>query len=85
MKQLIVAVRDIKGNCYGPPHQVQHLGGAIRSFQDTCEGKQQNGDPTIAQHPEDFELYQLGFYDDATGEMINDKQQLAVGSNYKRL
>lgn len=82
MKLYIVAMRDIATNCYGPPTAVTHLGSAIRNFEDQCTGVVQ-GDPTLRNHPEHFELYQVGTYDDTTGEFVNDKLQLSVGANHK--
>lgn len=81
MKMHVVAMRDIKTNSYGPPQVVTHLNAAIRAFEDQCKGKVGN-DPTLANHPEDFELYQLAIYDDNTGEFSNEKAQIAIGSNY---
>ncbi|WMC01497.1 nonstructural protein [Microvirus D_HF4_340] len=83
MKLIIVAVRDIKTDVFGTPIFVNHQGAAIRSFGDQCTGTVQNADQTLMQHPEDFELYKLGEYDDNTGEFSNEKIQLAVGSNYR--
>lgn len=82
MKLIIIAVRDIKTDLFGVPITVNHTGAAIRSFGDQCMGKAQQADPTLATHPEDFELYQLATYEDSTGEFTNEKLQLAVGSNY---
>lgn len=82
MKYHLVAIRDIKTNSFGTVVQTPHLGSAIRQFGDQCTGKMQNGDPALRNHPEDFELYQLGFYDDSTGELSNEKTQIAIGSNF---
>lgn len=83
MKLHVIATRDIKTDAFGNLVTTPHVGSAIRAFADSCQGKIQNGDPTLAMHPEDFELYQLGWYDDTTGELSNEKIQIAVGSNYK--
>lgn len=82
MKMQIVVVRDIKANCFGQPNFVPNLGSSIRAFGDQCQDEKAG---VLFQHPEDFELYHIGEYDDGTGhiEMI-DKQQIATGSNYKR-
>lgn len=84
MKLFLIATRDIKTDSYGVPITTQHLGSAIRAFEDQIQGKTPNGDQTLINHPEDFELYQLGYYDDNTGEFENAKMQLAVGANYAR-
>lgn len=84
MKLFVIATRDIKTDSYGRPITIQHLGAAIRAFEDQIQGKTPNGDPDLINHPEDFELYQLGFYNDATGEFTNEKLQIAVGANYRK-
>lgn len=83
MKVKLVAIRDIQANDYGPPNTAVHIGTAIRNFQDQCTGVIQ-GDPTIRNHPEDFELYELGEYDTETGEMTNAKKQIAAGINFRK-
>lgn len=78
----IVIVRDIKADVYGVPMFVASIGGAIRSFGDEC-GKT-DGNP-FAMHPEDFELYEVGTFDEVEGnfEILGKFKQLAVGSNFK--
>ncbi|QCQ84892.1 nonstructural protein [Blackfly microvirus SF02] len=80
--QKIVLVRDIKANVYGQPMFVNSLGGAIRSFGD--EILKADGNP-FALHPEDYELYHYGEYDEATGSItpVSPMPQLALGSNFK--
>lgn len=84
MKMHIVVIRDIKANVYGAPMFVGTIGGAIRSFGDECQ--KDSTDNMLSKHPEDFELFKLGEYDDATAqfELTKDREQLAVGANYKR-
>lgn len=83
MKMQIVCVRDIKADCFGQPNFVPNLGSAIRSFGDQCQDEKSG---VLYQHPEDFELYNLGFYDDATAQfdLLAKPVQIAVGSNYHR-
>ncbi len=88
MKFEIVCVRDIVANCYSHPQFVPNLGSAIRAFGDQCRDK----NTQIGAHPEDYELYHLGTYDDqdaafrdVNGAGIDDveKKQIAVGANYR--
>jgi len=82
MQLFIVAVRDIKANVYGQPNFVPNLGSAIRAFGDQCQDEKSG---ILYQHPEDFELFQLGTYNDADGSFNSHPPiQLAVGSNYQR-
>lgn len=78
----IVIVRDIKANVYGNPFFVASLGGAIRSFGDECV--KTDGNP-FATHPEDYELYHFGEYDEVSGHfnLLDAPVQLALGSNFK--
>ena len=41
---------------------------------------------TLAKHPEDFEVYELGWYGDGDAyfELLETPKQIAVGSNYTR-
>lgn len=81
MKMQIVVLKDIVANCYGQPIFVPNLGGAIRSFADQIKHGQ---DETMKRHPEHFELYHLGAYDDQTAELETiPPQQIAVGANFK--
>jgi len=79
----IVIVRDIKADVYGNPMYVQSIGGAIRSFGDECQ--KTDGNP-FATHPEDYELYEFGEFNEQTGkfELLERPKQIAAGSNYKR-
>ena len=40
----------------------------------------------LAKHPEDFEVYELGWYGDGDAyfELLETPKQIAVGSNYTR-
>lgn len=87
MKMQIVSLRDIVANVWNLPSFVPHLGAAIRSFGDECQRK--DADNVMAQHPEDFELWHIGEYDDnVLGEARffteKERRQLAVGANYRK-
>lgn len=80
-----ISTRDIVANVYSIPQFVPYLGHAIRSFGDQCRSKEK--DNVLAKHPEDFELWHLGEYDDGTGTYtafpMEQRKQLAVGANYR--
>lgn len=78
----IVVVRDIKADVYGVPMFVASLGAAIRSFGD--EVGKTDGNP-FALHPEDFELYHVGEYDEVSCvfDLLKVPKQIAVASNFK--
>lgn len=64
MKLFIVAVRDSAAGCFSPPQVVGAQQQAVRGLADQVNSA--NGG-IVAEHPEDFELYHVGFYDDQTG------------------
>lgn len=65
MKQVIVSVKDTAAQAFGRPVFVPAVPVAVRSFRDEVNRKDSSED--LAKHPEDFELYELGTFDDATG------------------
>lgn len=93
----VICTRDIKANVYSQPMFVAHIGQAIRSFGDACQKKDTDPNNILGNHPEDFELVQIGEFDDELGCFLTyddcptgagdtrnwGSKQLAVGSNYK--
>lgn len=80
MKYLVVAVRDRAADAYGVPMFVASLGGAIRSFGDEINRAAENN--SLYQHPEDYDFYSLGTFDDATGSFeCHIPKQIAVGKD----
>lgn len=70
----IYAVKDLAVQAYGQPFFVRAKGEALRSFQD--EVNKRDGQSSIAQHPEDYELYYIGDWDDLTGEITPHEPEL---------
>lgn len=81
MKLICVAVRDRQLDAFMRPFFMQATGQAIRAFSD--EINRNAPDNPLAQHPEDYDLYQLATFDEDLGEFMNSKKQLAVGTNLK--
>jgi len=69
----IYAVKDLAVQAFGTPFFVRAKGEAMRSFQDEVN---KTADSAIAAHPEDYELYQLGEYDDQTGTILPQTPEL---------
>lgn len=65
MKLAVVAVFDSAAGMFNRPFFAPALGVALRSFTD--EVNRQAPDNQLNQHPEDFALYQLGWFDDNSG------------------
>lgn len=79
MKYEIVAVHDRALDAYNRPIFVPTLGAASRMFLDEVNRK----DSESNKHPEDYDLYHLGTWDDATGKFVNalEPKQIARGKD----
>ena len=79
MIHFIVAVHDRQLDTFMRPFTAQSVGQALRSFKDETnrEGSE------LRAHPEDYALYQLGTFNEQTGQVTSlDKPlQLALASN----
>lgn len=83
MIRVICVVRDIKADAYGQPMFVQSTGVALRSFTD--EVNRASEDNMLYQHPEDFELFTVGTFNDETCQFdVHVPRSLAIGSDVKR-
>lgn len=84
MKLEIIVVRDIKANCYGQPQFVPSLGAAVRAFGD--EVNREDRTNQLYMHPEDFELYHVGWYGDADAKftLFESPKQIALASTYAK-
>jgi len=78
----ILVVRDIKADAYAVPMFVASIGGCIRGFADEIN---KTDDNPLARHPEDYELYELGEYDEttATFTFLPKPKSHGQGSSYK--
>lgn len=67
MKYAVCAVKDRAVNAYNRPIYVPTVGVAIRSFTDEVNRK----DSELQNHPEDYDLYEIGQWDDETAIYIS--------------
>jgi len=83
MKLIICSVKDRAADAYGRPMFVPSTGVAIRSFTD--EVNRADKDNQLYNHPDDFDLYDHGIFDDSTGMFTLHElpQQLAIGKQVK--
>ena len=83
MKMVICSIRDSAADAFGRPFYVPSVGVAIRSFTD--EVNRPSEDNQIYPHPEDFDLFELGEFDDTTGRfvLLDVPKQLALGRMVK--
>lgn len=83
MIHTIAAIKDRAADAYLRPIFTNTAGQAIRIFQD--EVNRNAEDNIMYKHPEDFDLYLLGEYDDSTGLLTAKErpEQIAIGKNAK--
>lgn len=82
MRYKVLCIRDRAADCYSVPNFVLSIGAAIRGFADEINKKDQT---PLCQHPEDFDLYELGEFDDADGLFYaNSPRQVAIGKDLVR-
>lgn len=76
--KILVALYDRATEAYAPIMTVHTRGEAIRSFKNECNNPQS----PINQHPSDYELWQLGEYDDQTGMIVSTHERIARAEDY---
>jgi hypothetical protein len=79
----IFSVFDVKAGAYAPPFFMPTKGMAIRAFEEHCRDEKS----APFKHPEDYFLFHLGEFDDATGAITcpGDHQRLALASEFVQL
>jgi len=82
MHQIIVSVKDTAAQAFGRPVFVPSSAVAIRSFRDEVNRKDSTDD--LAKHPSDFDLYEIGTFDDSTGIIeVSEPRLLARAKDLK--
>lgn len=65
MKHYVFCVKDRLADVFGQPFQQANRASAIRAFSDSVNAV---GDTNMLnKHPDDFDLYELGTFDDNSG------------------
>lgn len=75
-KLIVLAVRDSAVRAFNRPFYAPTLEAGIRSFYDEC--KRQADDNPMWKHPDDFELWQLGVFDDESGVFEDQSPRLVA-------
>ncbi len=83
MKLVLCSVKDRAADAFGRPMFVPSVGVAIRSFSDEVNRK--DAENQLYNHPDDFDLYELGEFDDNTGLFALHEQPklLSLGKQVK--
>jgi hypothetical protein len=69
MLMYMFTVRDAADQLFGRPFYCHNVGHALRGFTDQVNDPQ-DGQNDLFKHTADFELYELGTFDDSTAEII---------------
>lgn len=79
MKIQILSIRDRAVDAFMQPMFFATPGAGIRAFSDEINRQ----DSSMNKHPEDYDLYHLGEYDDATGKFagLEAPRQVAIGKD----
>ncbi|AXH74109.1 MAG: nonstructural protein [Microviridae sp.] len=82
MRYKVFSIRDRATAVYGQPFYSATVGAAVRMFSDEINRKDENSN--LYKHPEDFDLYMFGTFDDNTGEFeCGPPAQVGVGKDLK--
>jgi len=83
MKLSLCSVKDRAADAYGRPMFVPSTGVAIRSFSD--EINRAADDNQLYNHPDDFDLYEFGEFDDNSGRfnLHEEPKLLSLGKQVK--
>lgn len=80
MKLFILCVRDRAADVFGTPSFHTSIGAAVRAFTD--EINRDHPDNVMFRHPGDFDLYEIGIYDDSKAEFdTHAPSQVAIGKD----
>lgn len=70
MSKIMVSIKDTAAQTFGQPWFVNHVNEAIRAFTDEVNRPGSKEQPNnLYSHPSDFELYEIGVFDDADGSV----------------
>ena len=83
MKLVLCSVKDRAADAFARPMFVPSIGVAIRSFSD--EINRSDAENQLFNHPDDFDLYEFGEFDDNTGsfELHEKPKLLTLGKQVK--
>lgn len=79
MNLIVISIRDSKSNVFGRPFYAQTVGSAIRTFDDEVNRRAE--DNILNRHPQDFQLFQIATWNDATGSFEVMTPKLLVDGN----
>lgn len=78
MIKKIFTVYDAKAESYGPIFVHRNRWEALRAFSDASNSNSQES--LLAKHPDDFTLFEVGTYNEETGEIAATAAKTALGT-----
>jgi len=81
--KVIVSIKDRAADAFMQPWFVPTTAMAVRSFMD--EVQRDTADNQLFHHSDDFDLYEIGIFDDSTGRIVSheDMKVLMLGKQAK--
>lgn len=80
MTYLIFSILDVKAHLFGPPFYSRHTGEALRNFTELVNDDRS----TVSKYPADFQLVQLGTFNDEDGSFTTIKPiYMGSGDQYE--
>lgn len=81
----VLAIRDRAADVFAQPIFAASVGAVIRGFSDQINGADPNSS-VLSVHPEDFDLYELGEFDDGFARfvLLDPPRQVAIGKDLVR-
>lgn len=76
MKLVVAAIYDSKSECYSQPNFLTTRGQGERAMLEAVA----NPDSNLAKYPADFTFFELGTYDDSTGQFQNHNAPINLGT-----
>lgn len=76
MNKVICSVRDITADVYANPFTSQNAQTAMRDFAHACRDENSQ----LFKNPEDFQLFQLGTFDDDLGVIVGHEPKLIANA-----
>ena len=83
MIHVVVAVKDMAIDAFSRPFTVPAVGAAVRSFSD--EINRSDAANEMYKHPNDYDLYELGAFDDQTGLFTSSPARLLIRGQDARI
>lgn len=80
MKLFCFSVHDTKVGAFMPPFFMRSKGEAVRAFMDNAA----DGTSQLSKHPEDFALWNIGEFDDVSGQFTGNVEVIMRAAEVAR-